>query len=228
VPLSEDEQRLLEQMEQALADEDPKFVSALRGTSLRSHNRRRAVLGTVGFVAGVALLMAGVIVPLTIVSVVGFVVMLGSAYVALTYWRRVSGPEEISASRAGFPALFARARQRAARRSQLQRLHGPARGTLASPPRVGLLAAVHQLRLAAPPSGRGAAPAAAHLSAHRRPGRAEIGHQGGRQQYGAPARCAAHPSAKCLRHGVHRDACVRDVPGGPGVAGPLDETHQRV
>jgi hypothetical protein len=109
VPLSEDEQRLLEQMEQALADEDPKFVSALRGTSLRSHNRRRAVLGTVGFVAGVALLMAGVIVPLTIVSVVGFVVMLGSAYVALTYWRRVSGPAEISASRAGSSATSPRA-----------------------------------------------------------------------------------------------------------------------
>jgi len=93
VPLSEDEQRLLEQMERALADEDPKFASALRGTSLRSHNRRRAALGTVGFVVGVALLMACVILPRTLVSVVGFVVMLASAYVALTYWRRVAEPE---------------------------------------------------------------------------------------------------------------------------------------
>jgi len=101
VPLSEDEQRLLEQMERALADEDPKFASALRGTSLRSHNRRRAVLGSIGFVVGVALLMAGVILPRTLVSVVGFVVMLASAYVALTYWRRVAEPERPASSNVG-------------------------------------------------------------------------------------------------------------------------------
>ena len=95
MPLSEEEQRLLEQMERALADEDPKFASALRGISLRAHNRRRALAGTVGFVVGLALLMTGVIVPrLTIVSVVGFVVMLLSAYTALTYWRRAAHPEE--------------------------------------------------------------------------------------------------------------------------------------
>ena len=110
MPLSEDEQRLLEQMERALADEDPKFVSALRATSLRSHNRRRAVFGTLGFAVGVALLMAGVIVPLTIVSVVGFVVMLGSAYVALTYWRRVSSPDDSAAPPAGSAASPRRSR----------------------------------------------------------------------------------------------------------------------
>ena len=98
MPLSEEEQRLLQQMERALADEDPKFASALRGISLRSHNRRRAVAGTLGFAVGIALLMAGVIVPLTIVSVVGFVVMLASAYVALTYWRRAGHPEESTAA----------------------------------------------------------------------------------------------------------------------------------
>ena len=98
MPLSEEEQRLLEQMERALADEDPKFASALRGISIRAHNRRRAVAGTIGFAVGIALLMAGVIVPLTIVSVLGFVVMLASAYVALTYWRRAAHPEESGAS----------------------------------------------------------------------------------------------------------------------------------
>jgi hypothetical protein len=113
VPLSEDEQRLLEQMERALADEDPKFVSALRGTSLRSHNRRRAVLGTLGFIVGLALLMAGVIVPLTVVSVVGFVIMLACAYVALTYWRRVAEPDGLGSASA------APGRSRAATSSRL-------------------------------------------------------------------------------------------------------------
>ena len=46
MPLSEEELRLLEQMERALVEEDPKFASTLRGTTLRSppaagHPRRR-------------------------------------------------------------------------------------------------------------------------------------------------------------------------------------------
>jgi threonine/homoserine/homoserine lactone efflux protein len=102
VPLSDEEQRLLEQMERALAADDPKFASTLRGSRLRSRNRRRAMLGVVGFVVGIAMLMTGVILvgsqgsgALTVVSVAGFVVMLASAYVALTYWRRASAPDEV-------------------------------------------------------------------------------------------------------------------------------------
>jgi DUF3040 family protein len=98
VPLSEEEQRLLEQMERALADEDPKFASALRGISLRAHNRRRAVLGTLGFFVGVAVLMTGAVRASTALGVLGFVVMLGSAYVALSFWRRVSAPDDAGAA----------------------------------------------------------------------------------------------------------------------------------
>jgi hypothetical protein len=47
VPLSEEELRLLEQMERALVEEDPKFASTLRGTSLRSSARRRAIVAAV-------------------------------------------------------------------------------------------------------------------------------------------------------------------------------------
>ena len=50
--LSDEEQRLLEQMEAALAAEDPKLVNALRGTSVRRVHRRRAALAGVGFFAG--------------------------------------------------------------------------------------------------------------------------------------------------------------------------------
>ena len=41
MPLSEEELRLLEQMERALVAEDPKLASTLRGTKVRQHQRRR-------------------------------------------------------------------------------------------------------------------------------------------------------------------------------------------
>ena len=47
MPLSEEELRLLEQMERALVEEDPKLASTLRGTSLRRSARRRAIVAGV-------------------------------------------------------------------------------------------------------------------------------------------------------------------------------------
>jgi hypothetical protein len=87
VPLSEEELRLLEQMERALVAEDPKFASTLRGTRIRQHARRQVILGAFIFLVGVALLMAGAVIPEIALGVVGFVVMLGSAYFTLTSWR---------------------------------------------------------------------------------------------------------------------------------------------
>ena len=93
MPLSEEEQRLLEQMEEALAAEDPKFVSALRGASSRAQAKRIAIAATVTFFVGVALLMTGAVLMMTVVAVGGFIVMLASAYVALTHWRRLREPD---------------------------------------------------------------------------------------------------------------------------------------
>lgn len=87
MPLSEEELRLLEQMERALVEEDPKLASTLRGTGFRRQARRRAVLASCAFGAGVAILMAGAIFSFTIVGIVGFVVMLASAYLGLLAWR---------------------------------------------------------------------------------------------------------------------------------------------
>jgi len=84
VPLSEEELRLLEQMERALVEEDPKFASTLRGTSLRRSARRRAILAGVVFLVGVTILMTGAITKIPPIGIAGFVVMLGSATVALT------------------------------------------------------------------------------------------------------------------------------------------------
>lgn len=88
MPLSEEELRLLEQMERALVEEDPKFASTLRGTSLRRSARRRAIVAGVVFVLGIGMLMGGVMsgnhkVGFAI-GIAGFVVMLGSAVVAIT------------------------------------------------------------------------------------------------------------------------------------------------
>ena len=88
--LSDEEQRLLEQMEAALAAEDPKLVNAMRGTGVRRVHRRRAALAGVGFFVGLALLIVGVGRDnLIFLSVLGFVVMVGSAVTAIYSWQHV-------------------------------------------------------------------------------------------------------------------------------------------
>ena len=90
MPLSEEELRLLEQMERALVAEDPKFASTLRGTKMRQHARRQVIGGVLVFVVGVVLLMSGAVMGENtgiVLGVLGFVVMLASAYFALTAWR---------------------------------------------------------------------------------------------------------------------------------------------
>ena len=87
MPLSEEELRLLEQMERALVAEDPKLASTMRGTTLRATARRRALFAGGVFVVGVAVLMTGAVTQLIPVGILGFVVMLASAYIALSSWR---------------------------------------------------------------------------------------------------------------------------------------------
>jgi predicted alpha/beta hydrolase len=94
VPLSDEEARLLHQLEQSLAAEDPDFASTLRGSKFLAHNRRIAVLAVLGFLAGIALLFSGAVSAMTWLGALGFVVMLGAAYVFVTAWRRGIGPDE--------------------------------------------------------------------------------------------------------------------------------------
>lgn len=102
MPLSEEELRLLEQMERALAAEDPKFVSALQGRTLRRAARLRTIAAGVVFLAGIALLLGGAMAGSTILGAIGFLVMLGSATLGLASWRGHQAPEE----RTGPEALF--------------------------------------------------------------------------------------------------------------------------
>lgn len=96
MPLSEEEARLLHQLEQSLAAEDPDFASTLRGSKFLAHNRRVAIVAVLGFLAGIALLFGGVVSAMTWLGVLGFVVMLGGAYVFVTAWRRGIGQGEES------------------------------------------------------------------------------------------------------------------------------------
>jgi len=103
VPLSEEELRLLEQMERALVEEDPKLAHTLRGTSLRRSARRRAIVAGVCFALGIAVLMSGAITELWALGIVGFVIMLVSATIAVS---AVRGPQAAASDprTAGHPA----------------------------------------------------------------------------------------------------------------------------
>ncbi|MER7899448.1 DUF3040 domain-containing protein [Streptomyces sp. NPDC096046] len=120
MPLSEHEQRMLEQMERALYAEDPKFATALEGSGLRTYTRRRVYQAVAGFLVGIALLMAGMVAKQVWLSVVGFLVMLGCAVLAVTGWRKAPKPGEQAAG-AGAAGPHAR-RQGRQRRSMMDRI----------------------------------------------------------------------------------------------------------
>lgn len=87
MPLSEHEQQLLEQMEQALYAEDPKFASQMQGAGARAAARRRMIIGGVGVLAGLALVLVGVSTTMW-VGAAGFAVMVVAVVFALTPPRR--------------------------------------------------------------------------------------------------------------------------------------------
>ncbi len=88
--LSDQERKLLEQLEASLMAEDPKFAQTLSGAgSVRIH-RRRATLAGLGFLAGLLLLVVGVSIH-PAVSILGFVLMLASAIIGVSSWQRVTG-----------------------------------------------------------------------------------------------------------------------------------------
>jgi len=76
MPLSEHEKRQLEQIEQALRAGDPRFADAVRAADPRVHYRRRVIVAVLGFVIGVGLLLAGVVIDVILIAVAGLVVML--------------------------------------------------------------------------------------------------------------------------------------------------------
>ena len=104
MPLSEREQRLLEEMERNLYGRDADFVSA--SPSVRP-NYRAIVLGVVIVVAGLGVILAGVMMSQALVGVAGFGVMLVGGFLALKPGAPINAKGKSSAggakpSRSGF------------------------------------------------------------------------------------------------------------------------------
>ena len=84
MPLSEHEQRLLDEIEQALYAEDPKFAASVRSARRPSRTRRLAILCIAGILIGLTLVFVGLFTTLIPLSVVGFVLVVGASGYAAT------------------------------------------------------------------------------------------------------------------------------------------------
>ncbi len=81
MPLSEHEQKVLEQMEQALYAEDPRFAHQMVGQTRARAQRRRAALGILLALGGLGLIVLGVLISQIWVGGLGFGAMvLGGAW----------------------------------------------------------------------------------------------------------------------------------------------------
>lgn len=89
--LSEHEEALLQQMEEALYAEDPRFASRIEKTKSRSASRRRVVLGVAGGVAGLALVIVSAMNSQIWLGAVGFAVMVAGIAYAVTPPKRPLG-----------------------------------------------------------------------------------------------------------------------------------------
>jgi Flp pilus assembly protein TadB len=118
VPLSEHEQRQLEQIEQALYREDRRLARLVRSSDPRVHYKRRVAEALVGLVLGAAMIAAGIVLAVIGLAVAGFIVLLLCGIWALNSWRQMSTVALAAAQ--GRPA--------GKRRSRRSRRGGPPRG----------------------------------------------------------------------------------------------------
>ena len=123
MPLSEHEQRQLEQIEQALYREDRRLVRLVRSSDPHVHYRRRVVEALVGLALGAAMVAVGIILPLIGLAAGGFVVLLLCGIWALNSWRQMA-----TVSLGGGPA--GPSGKRRSRRSRRDGRGHPARGSI--------------------------------------------------------------------------------------------------
>lgn len=129
MPLSEHEQRLLEQIERALLAEDPKFASTVRATDPRHYALRRVVFAAVLLVVGVGLMVFGLVTKfapagIPVLGILGFVVMFGAAVLGVHSYRRAGrtelravGSDRKPRSRSVRPSMVDRLEERWRRRA---------------------------------------------------------------------------------------------------------------
>ena len=93
MPLSEHEQRLLEQIERALVDDDPKFASTVRTGDRRQKARRKLQTGVAVVVVGLAVMLIGVL-KFWPLGVLGFLLMFGGAVLGILNYKAATGAVE--------------------------------------------------------------------------------------------------------------------------------------
>ena len=86
--LPEDEQRQLQEIEQALYRDDPKFGRLMRGTDSRVQYERKLIYALLGVMIGASLLAAGAVTHRVYPGAVGVVFLLLSLVWAVVAWRR--------------------------------------------------------------------------------------------------------------------------------------------
>ncbi len=103
MPLSEHEQRMLEQMERALYAEDPAFAATIRDTpSASSRARRGAGVGVLVAAIGVLAMIGGLAANIPAVSVLGFIGVLAGTYMAIRGVAREGRGARTARERPGF------------------------------------------------------------------------------------------------------------------------------
>jgi len=93
MPLSEHEQRLLDEMERNLYQNDADFVANISQAPRHKPAYRAIVLGILIAVVGVAALILGVATRLWFVGIIGFLLMFAGVMVAITPGRSGRGRE---------------------------------------------------------------------------------------------------------------------------------------
>lgn len=109
VPLSDHEQKLLEQMERALYAEDPKFATQMKGSASRGTARHRLIVGIIIALLGLVLVVVGVTTEIILLGGAGFGVMVVGVAWALTPPRRAQDATAQGSAAAGKGASSASA-----------------------------------------------------------------------------------------------------------------------
>jgi Protein of unknown function (DUF3040) len=118
--LPEDEQRQLQEIEQGLYRDDPKFGRLMRAGDPRVHYERKLMRALPGVVVGVGLLLAGAVTHRVYLEAAGVVVVLLSLAWAVVSWRRYAASVGPARSGAGSEtATGAKRRPGQARRARM-------------------------------------------------------------------------------------------------------------
>jgi Protein of unknown function (DUF3040) len=110
MPLSPDEQRILEEIEQRLSEEDPRLAEQVSRTSLYTHLARRIRWSAFAFLVGFVMLMS--FFASLYVAAAGFIVMLASSLLIYRYLKQLGRDQvrvmQVSSGRFSMAGLLAR------------------------------------------------------------------------------------------------------------------------